>query len=72
MLVDELAKLRLSDFNGLNSCTQHKVIRSLGNNADSVHADGDNNQKKKTLSKFAKKRHPFDVIPAITFIAKNI
>ena len=53
---------------------QHKVRRSLGNNTDSVYADGDNNQKRKRCqsNEICKKKHQFDVIPAIIFIAKNI
>ena len=65
---------RLSDLNGLSSSTQHKVRRSLGNITDSVHAGGDNNQKRKRYqsNEICKKRHQFDVIPAIIFFAKNI
>ena len=50
------------------------VRRFLGNNTDSVHVDDGNNQKRKPCQshEICKKRHQFDVIPAIIFIAKNI
>ena len=46
---------RISDTNGLRSSAQHKVRRILGNNTDSVHANGDsdNNQKIKHCQKKA-------------------
>ena len=61
----------LSDTNGLSSSTQHKARRSLGNDTDSVHADGDNNKKNVVKAMKFEKKHQFDLIPAIIFIFKE-
>ena len=67
---------RLSDLNGLSSSTQHKVRRPLGNiiiqTLSMLMVILIKKIKRYQSIEICKKRHQFDVIPAIIFFAKNI